>query len=62
MNRLVESNLIGSPEEIVERVGQFKDAGVTLLSTMSFISPTVDETIDDINYFAAEVMPHFDSR
>lgn len=61
MDRLVESNLIGSPDEIVERVGQFQDAGVTLLSTMSFVSPTVDETIEDIHYFADGIMPHFNN-
>jgi alkanesulfonate monooxygenase SsuD/methylene tetrahydromethanopterin reductase-like flavin-dependent oxidoreductase (luciferase family) len=59
MSRLVESNLIGSPEEVIDRVGRFRDAGVTMLPTMSFVSPTVDATIEDINYFAETVMPHF---
>lgn len=61
MNRLVECNLIGSPEEVIDRVGRFQEAGVTMLPTMSFISPTVDATIEDINYFAETVMPHFAS-
>lgn len=59
MDRLVDCNLIGSPEEVIDRVGRFRDAGVTLLPTMSFISPTVDATIEDINIFAETVMPHF---
>lgn len=62
MGRLVECNLIGSPEEVIDRVGRFKEAGVTMLPTMSFISPTVDTTIEDINTFAQEVMPHFTDR
>jgi len=62
MGRLVECNLIGSPEEVIDRVGRFRDAGVTMLPTMSFISPTVDATIEHINYFAETVMPHFGSR
>jgi probable F420-dependent oxidoreductase len=61
MDRLVESNLIGSPEEIIERTAAFQKAGVTLFSTMSFISPTIDATLEDIEYFAAEVMPAFRS-
>ena len=59
MSRLVECNLIGSPEEVIDRVGRFRDAGVTMLPTMSFVSPTVDATIEDINYFAETIMPHF---
>ena len=59
MSRLVECNLIGSPEEVIDRVGRFREAGVTMLPTMSFISPTVEATIEDINYFAETVMPHF---
>lgn len=59
MNRMVEANLIGSPPEIIDRIGLFQKAGVTMFSTMSFISPTVAETIEDIQYFAEEIMPVF---
>lgn len=59
MSRLVECNLIGSPEEVIDRIGRFREAGVTMLPTMSFVSPTVDATIEDINDFAEKVMPHF---
>lgn len=61
MDRLIDCNLIGSPDEVIERIGRFQEAGVTMLPTMSFISPSVDATIEDINTFAREVMPHFTS-
>jgi probable F420-dependent oxidoreductase len=55
MGRLAEANLIGTPEEIISRVKAFEDAGASLMATMSFISPTVEATLEDIQYFAEEV-------
>lgn len=59
VSKLVEANLIGSPQEIIDRVGAFQTAGASLMATMSFISPTIQATLDDIQYFAEEVFPAF---
>lgn len=62
MGKLVEANLIGTPGEIVERVKTFEEAGASLMATMSFISPTVEATLEDIQYFAEEVFAAFRVR
>ncbi len=59
LGKLVEANLIGTPEEIIQRVKEFEDAGASLMATMSFISPTVDATLEDIQYFADDVFEAF---
>jgi alkanesulfonate monooxygenase SsuD/methylene tetrahydromethanopterin reductase-like flavin-dependent oxidoreductase (luciferase family) len=62
VNKLVQANLIGSPQEIIERVGAFQEAGATLMATMSFISPSIQATLDDIQYFAEQVIPAFKQK
>lgn len=59
MNKLVQANLIGSPQEIVETVRVFQEAGASMMATMTFISPSVDATLEDIQFFAEEVFPAF---
>jgi probable F420-dependent oxidoreductase len=59
LTRLVEANLIGTPDEVIERIHAFQDAGASLIAQMAFVSPTVDATLEDIQFFAEEVMPAF---
>ena len=59
IDRLAGANLVGTPDEIVERVSEFRDAGATMMATMSFIANSIDGTIEDIQYFAEEVFPAF---
>ena len=59
MSKLIEANLIGTPEEIIQRVKAFEGAGASLMATMSFISPTVEATLEDIQYFAEDVFAAF---
>jgi probable F420-dependent oxidoreductase len=51
-----DANLIGSPADIVEQIGTLRANGATSLAAMSFISETVSEMADDMQWFAEEVM------
>ncbi len=52
-------NLIGTPDEIAERIAAYGDAGVTTMAALLFACSDVAETLEDMDRFAAEVMPHF---
>ena len=54
-----QRNLIGSPEEISERIRVYADAGVTTLSGMLFVANTVPEMQEAIELFGREVIPNF---
>jgi probable F420-dependent oxidoreductase len=52
-------NLIGTPEEIIEQVARYQQAGCDTLSALIFAGNSEQEVIDDMAYFATTVMPHF---
>ena len=56
-NKLVEDNLVGSPEAIVAKIGRLKALGVDMIASMSFTSDTYQETLEDMQLFAEEVLP-----
>ncbi|HVL58357.1 MAG TPA: TIGR03619 family F420-dependent LLM class oxidoreductase, partial [Burkholderiaceae bacterium] len=56
--RLEESNLIGTPAEVVDRANALKQAGVTHLLGLYFAASSVDDLVDQMQLFAEEVMPH----
>ncbi|WP_210259783.1 LLM class F420-dependent oxidoreductase [Martelella sp. HB161492] len=55
---LEEINLIGTPEEVVEKALKAKAAGVTHLLGLYFAANDVPELLDQMQVFAEEVMPH----
>jgi alkanesulfonate monooxygenase SsuD/methylene tetrahydromethanopterin reductase-like flavin-dependent oxidoreductase (luciferase family) len=55
--RLEEVNLVGSPEDIVEKIARLEQIGVTMLASMSFTSNTYQEMLEDMQLFAEEVLP-----
>ncbi len=59
--QLIEANLIGTPQTIIDRIGVLKDVGVTMLASQSFLSPNVEDMMEHIQFFAEEVMPAFRS-
>lgn len=59
LNRLVEANLVGTPQQVIDRIGQLQEMGVTLLCSQSFLSPNVSDLLEHIQFFAEEVMPAF---
>jgi FMNH2-dependent dimethyl sulfone monooxygenase len=52
-NRGLRSGLVGTPEQVVDRIRAFEEAGVDLLLLQ--FSPQYEE----MERFAAEVIPHF---
>jgi alkanesulfonate monooxygenase SsuD/methylene tetrahydromethanopterin reductase-like flavin-dependent oxidoreductase (luciferase family) len=54
-----QRNLIGSPEEICERIRQYQRVGVTTLSGLLFVANTVPEMQEAIELFGREVVPNF---
>jgi probable F420-dependent oxidoreductase len=57
LSRLVADNLVGSPAEIVDKVQRLKALGVSMIASMSFTSDSYQETLDDMQLFAEEVLP-----
>jgi alkanesulfonate monooxygenase SsuD/methylene tetrahydromethanopterin reductase-like flavin-dependent oxidoreductase (luciferase family) len=54
-----QRNLVGSPEEICERLRVYAAAGVTTCSGMLFVASSVDEMQEAIELFGREVLPNF---
>jgi len=54
-----QRNLIGSPEEISERIRVYQAAGVTTLSGMLFVASSVPDMHEAIELFGREVLPNF---
>jgi probable F420-dependent oxidoreductase len=52
-------NLIGTPEQVVERVRALGVAGATEMAGMIVVANSVDEMRDQMRLFAAEVLPAF---
>jgi probable F420-dependent oxidoreductase len=50
------SNLVGSPEAILERVAALADAGVDHCAAIAFPAETVDELLDQWGRFSAEIL------
>jgi probable F420-dependent oxidoreductase len=54
-----QRNLIGSPEEICERIRRYRDVGVTTCAGILFVANTVPEMQEAIELFGREVIPNF---
>jgi probable F420-dependent oxidoreductase len=54
--RLQEYNLVGTRQQIVDKIGRLRDAGVTHFASINFLSETPDEMIEAMHQFADEVM------
>jgi alkanesulfonate monooxygenase SsuD/methylene tetrahydromethanopterin reductase-like flavin-dependent oxidoreductase (luciferase family) len=54
-----QRNLVGSPEEICERIRVYERVGVTTLSGMLFVAGSVAEMREAIALFGREVLPSF---
>ena len=54
-----EINLIGTPDEIGEKLEAFITAGCTYFPALIMSTSTVDETLDQMQQFAEQVSPHF---
>jgi probable F420-dependent oxidoreductase len=54
-----EINLIGTPDEIGEKLEKFIAAGCTYFPSLIMSTTTVEETLDQMRQFAEQVLPHF---
>lgn len=53
---LAERNLIGTPDDVAERVRAYRDAGVTTLAGLLFAVDTVEETVDAMAEFSETII------
>jgi alkanesulfonate monooxygenase SsuD/methylene tetrahydromethanopterin reductase-like flavin-dependent oxidoreductase (luciferase family) len=53
------NNLIGSPDSLAEKIAFLRDAGVDHLCALQFPHDTVGEMLEQMEWFARDVMPAF---
>ena len=61
LDMALSQNLIGTPQEISERLFELNSVGVQHLSIRGVAADTTDECIEQWEMFASEVMPNFRS-
>ena len=54
----IDVNLIGTPEEVIEKCLALRAAGVTHLCGIYFAARDVEELLDQMALFAEAVVPH----
>jgi len=59
LERAEQINLIGTPQEVASRIARLRDAGVSELGAISFVTDTIEDMYDDLQLFAEEVAPAF---
>ncbi len=55
---LINSNLVGNPEEVIKKIKVLEEAGVKHLCGTYFCADSFSELKDQMDIFAKEVMPH----
>ncbi len=55
----VSMNLIGSVDEVIERVDRYREAGASHLAGLLFVGDTLDALREQIGSFATDVLPRF---
>jgi probable F420-dependent oxidoreductase len=54
----VEANLVGTPQSIIDKLGKLKEMGVDHCAAMVLAVNTHQEFMDQMQWFAEEIMPH----
>ncbi len=52
-------NIIGSPEDVIKKIDQYIEAGVTRFSALLFPNNNIEETREDMKFFADTVIKHY---
>jgi probable F420-dependent oxidoreductase len=52
-------NLIGTPDGIAEKIEEFREAGVSYCASLAISAATVEDLIEQMQYFAEDVVPRF---
>lgn len=61
LSALEEYNLVGTPGEVVDKIEHYRNAGVTYCASLAISGNTVDDVMEQMQYFAEDVMRHFTS-
>ncbi|MGQ0570629.1 MAG: LLM class flavin-dependent oxidoreductase [Armatimonadota bacterium] len=61
LSQVERMNLIGTPAQVIEQIGVYGDAGVTHCCALIFPANTIEETIDQMDWFARDIMSEFRS-
>lgn len=56
LSRIEENNLIGTPDQILAKISNLENAGVTHCAALNFISNTPSEMMEQMSYFRESVM------
>ena len=56
--RMEDSNLVGTPAEIIDKANALREAGVTHLLGLYFAANSVDDLVDQMQRFSEDVIPH----
>jgi alkanesulfonate monooxygenase SsuD/methylene tetrahydromethanopterin reductase-like flavin-dependent oxidoreductase (luciferase family) len=60
LDRYEDGNLIGPPEYIVDRLQEYREAGVQDWAGQIFVADTVDELLENLTVFSEKVMTKLD--
>lgn len=58
LDKGLENGLVGSPDDIVEKVQRYKDLGVDHMEC-KFLCPDIDSFVNMLNLYAEQILPHF---
>jgi alkanesulfonate monooxygenase SsuD/methylene tetrahydromethanopterin reductase-like flavin-dependent oxidoreductase (luciferase family) len=59
LDAYLAANLIGTPDEVCEKVAAFAQAGVSHFCATLFVGNTVDDLVEQMRSFARYVLPAF---
>ena len=59
LDNFVSRNLIGTPNEVVEKIIQLQRQGATSCIVTNHAIDSYEELLEQIHWFSEEVMPHF---
>jgi alkanesulfonate monooxygenase SsuD/methylene tetrahydromethanopterin reductase-like flavin-dependent oxidoreductase (luciferase family) len=59
LDAYLEMNLIGSPDQVCDKVAAYQPAGLDHLTALLFVGNTISELRHQIRLFARHVLPNF---
>jgi probable F420-dependent oxidoreductase len=62
LEQVEQMNFIGTPQQVAEQIQAYGEAGVTHCCALIFPARSIAETIDQMAWFARDVMPLFQGR
>ena len=62
LSDIASNNLVGTPQQVIDRIGVYQDAGVTHLAGIMFGVNSVRSFLNQMEQFATQVMPAFKRR